>query len=96
MCNSKPVYEHDCISCEYLETVALTGKYSRGKDEHKYDIYICRGTGRYSPSIIARASDEPSDNYSWDLESMKRLPDYHPFNCSPALDQLYIEEISNG
>lgn len=75
------LYAHDCDNCEFLETVDLT---HQKRYKGKYDIYICRSE-RYPDDIIARASDEPSDNYSWDIETLDRLPEDHPLRQSKRL-----------
>jgi hypothetical protein len=83
--NKTPAWEHDCENCKFLETVTIN---QGEKYAGLYDIYICGKS-----SIIARASDEPSDNYSWDLESLNRLPNQHPLRTSHKLCNKFLDKL---
>lgn len=56
--NTKPLYEHDCDSCDYLGVYEHTYE---GEETVTYDLYTCRG--RF-PTVIARYSSHGPDYMS--------------------------------
>lgn len=56
--NQQPLFRHDCDGCRYLGSVQTD---ERGQGLVAADVYVCPGA---SPTVVARFSDEPSDNIS--------------------------------
>lgn len=60
----KPQFDHDCEHCNFAGRFTdFTGT------QPTVDGYVCHATGK--TVVIARYSDEPWDNGSWDMESMR-------------------------
>jgi hypothetical protein len=60
---AKPFYKHDCEECTFLGTV-------QSKAKTPIDLYFCPQAGL--PTVIARFSDEDSDNVSGMPLALKR------------------------
>lgn len=63
--NNNPKFQHDCDACRFL---------GRSQDETA-DLYSC--TQDREVELIARYSDEPSDNRSWSLDLLTARTNPH-------------------
>jgi hypothetical protein len=68
----KHIYQHDCDSCHYLGTFFGIDAHNPMKGDSLQDLYVCNEKGS-NPTIIARASDEPSDYASGLLSAVNML-----------------------
>ncbi len=58
----KAQYQHDCPKCKFLGI----------SSDKRADLYACKVS--YGVELIARYSDEPSDNASWEASMKSRNP----------------------
>ena len=59
----KPVFKHDCKSCQFLATISVTGIDIPPKKNCTYDLYYCPSS-RGFPTIVARYGDGGSEYIS--------------------------------
>jgi len=60
----KPKFKHDCMSCEYLATISVTGIDIPPRKNCTYDLYFCPAPKSGYPTIVARFGNEDSEYLS--------------------------------
>jgi len=79
----KPIYVHDCTTCEFLETFVLDGK--------SYDLYRCEAEdpakrSSLGPTYIARYSSQGAEYWSMSWEGFRSLGMENP--ATPLLREV--------